>query len=331
MRVVFFGSPEFAVPTLEALAAAPEFEVALVVTPAAKGMSPVERAAKALELPVYKPATLRDAASREPLVGADADLFVVAAFGLIFRQRTLELPRLGCVNVHPSLLPRYRGAIPVVAAIAQGDSESGVSLMVMDAGIDTGDVISMEREPLAGDETSGSLGDRLALIGAAQTVRDVPRWVEGKLIATPQADVGASLTRPLEKADGWIDWTRPAVEIERQVRAMWPWPRAWTTVDGSLLQVHRAQIVGDAVAGVGPGTVIPARKRLVVATGQGALEVVTVEPAGRRAMAANAYLNGRREPLILLGSTGAPPPRPPLVVPVASGAGEEAAELRICG
>lgn len=316
MRVVYFGSPDFAVPTLQALASSPAFDVALVVTQGAKGASPVERAAQDLAIPVYKPVTLRDAASRDPLVAARADLFVVAAFGLIFRQRTLDIPRLGSINVHPSLLPRYRGASPISAAIAAGDLETGVSLMVMDAGIDTGAVISMEKARIAGEDTTVSLGARLADIGAAQAIRDISRWVTGELLAVPQESSNASLTRTLTKADGWIDWTQPAVEIERHIRAMWSWPRAWTTVNGSPIQVHRAQLAAAETGGFGPGAVIPARQKLVVACGEGALELVTVEPAGRRTMPANAYLNGVRAPIVRLGDSGAPAPQSPLIVPI---------------
>jgi methionyl-tRNA formyltransferase len=315
LRVVFFGSPEFAVPTLESLATSPAFEVALVVTQGAKGRSPVEVAANALELPVYKPDTLRDPKSREPLIAAEPDLFVVAAFGLIFRQRTLDIPRLGPINVHPSLLPKYRGASPIAATIQSGDRETGVSLMVMDAGIDTGAVVSQERMLVAGDDTSDSLGARLARMGAEMTVRDIPRWVEGALVALPQG-AEASLTRTLSKADGWIDWTRAAADIERQVRAMWPWPRAWTTIHGSPVQIHGAQVVTAEDGEREPGMVISARKRLIVACGRDALEIQTVEPAGRRAMAASAYLNGVREPIIRLGDEGRPEAVPPLIVPV---------------
>jgi methionyl-tRNA formyltransferase len=320
VRVVFFGSPEFAVPTLRALAGDSAFEVPLVVTQAAKGTSPVERAANELGLPVYKPETLRDAASREPLLAADADLFVVAAFGLIFRKATLEIPRLGSVNVHPSLLPKYRGASPIMAAIAQGDRKTGVCLMAMDAGIDTGSVISREVTSIADDDTAESLGNRLGAIGAAQAVRDIPRWADGALVAVPQRAASASLTRPLTKADGWLDWTRPAVELDRHVRAMWPWPRAWSTVDEVPLQVHRARVVDEDVSGMTPGSVIPDKRRIVVATGRGALELLIVEPAARRAMSAQAYLNGRRAPLLHLGGSGSPPAQPPLVVPVISAA-----------
>ncbi|MBA2596405.1 MAG: methionyl-tRNA formyltransferase [Chloroflexia bacterium] len=314
MRIVFFGSPEFAVPTLRAIAAEPTFEIALVVTQAAKGTSVVERAAFDLGLPVYKPETLGKASARASLLAAEADLFVVAAFGLILRQTTLDIPRSGSVNVHPSLLPRYRGASPVLAAIAAGDRESGVSLMVMDAGIDTGAVISTEYVAVADDDTTESLTRRLALVGAGQVVRDIPRWIAGGLAATPQPESGATLTRPLTKSDGWIEWERPAVEIERQVRAMWPRPRAWTTVDDNLLQVHRAQVVIQDASDAAPGSAIETGKRLIVATGRGALELLVVEPAGRRAMPARAYLNGRRGPLRRLGMVGAPPQRPPLVV-----------------
>jgi methionyl-tRNA formyltransferase len=316
LRVVFFGSPEFAVPTLQLLAASPAFEVALVVTQAAKGRSPVEVAAGALKLPVYKPETLRDPASREPLLAAGPDLFVVAAFGLIFRQRTLDIPRLGSINVHPSLLPKYRGASPIVAAIQSGDRESGVALMVMDAGIDTGAVVSQERMLIADDDTSESLGGRLARMGAEMALRDIPRWVAGELVALPQAGSEASLTRTLTKADGWIDWTRPATDIERQTRAMWPWPRAWTTIHGSLVQIHGAQVVAVENGEYEPGDAISARRRLVVACGRNALEIETVEPAGRRAMAASAYLNGVRVPIVRLGDVGAPEAVSPLVVPV---------------
>jgi methionyl-tRNA formyltransferase len=316
LRVVFFGSPEFAVPTLQSLASSSAFDVALVVTQAAKGRSPVEVAANGLGMPVYKPETLRDPASREPLIAAEADLFVVAAFGLIFRQPTLDIPRHGSINVHPSLLPKYRGASPIMAAIAAGDRETGVALMVMDTGIDTGAVISQNRAAIAEEDTSESLGGRLGRIGAELAVRDIPRWVEGELIASPQRGAQASLTRTLTKADGWLDWTRSAAEIERHIRAMWPWPRAWTTVHGSPMQIHRASVV-DVEHGMGePGVVISDRRRLIVTCSEDALEIEAIEPAGRRTMPARAYLNGLRTPIVRMGQSGAPEPVPPLIVPV---------------
>lgn len=314
LRTVFFGSPEFAVPPLQALIADPAFNVRLVVTQAPKGQSPVERVARAHGIAVYKPDSLRSAEARRPLVDTDADLFIVAAFGLIFRQRTLDIPRFGALNIHPSPLPRYRGASPIMAAVLEGDRETGVCLMAMDTGIDTGDVVSFEPVVVAEDDTTESLGARLANVAAAQLVRDAPCWIRGELRATPQAGP-ASLTRTLTKADGQIDWMRPAVELERHVRAMWPWPRAWTTVDDTTLQVIEARATSDDPTGRQPGETILERKRLVVATGDGALELVTVEPAGRKIMPATAYLNGRRTSIERLGS-GVPLQRPPLVTPI---------------
>jgi methionyl-tRNA formyltransferase len=316
LRVVFFGSPEFAVPTLQALATSPAFEVVLAVTQGAKDASSVERAAIELGIPVYKPATLRDAVSRDPLLAADADLFVVAAFGLIFRQRTLDIPRLGSINVHPSVLPSFRGASPIASAIALGRAETGVSLMLMDSGIDTGAVVSVERATINAEDTTESLGARLAIIGAGQAARDIPRWAAGELTSVPQKTKSASLTRTLTKADGWIDWTKPAIDIERHIRAMWPWPRAWTTIRGVPIQVHVAQLTDVMTRGTQPGAIISARKHLIVACGDSALELVTLEPAGRRSMPARAYLNGLRVPVDQLGDSGKPTPQPPLVVPV---------------
>ncbi len=319
LRTVYFGSPDFAVPPLQALLADPAFDVRLVVTQAPKGQSPVERVARDHCIPVYKPDSLRSAEARRPLVETEPDLFIVAAFGLIFRQRTLDIPRFGALNIHPSPLPRYRGASPIMAAVLEGDRETGVSLMAMDTGIDTGAVISFESVVVAGDDTAESLGARLATIAAAQLVRDAPRWASGELRATPQAGE-ASLTRTLTKADGQIDWARPAIELERHIRAMWPWPRAWTAVDDATLQVIAAHVAPDDVSGRQPGETILERKRLVIASGDGALELLTVEPAGRKIMPASAYLNGRRTPIGRLGS-GEPLGLPPLVAPIPDNAG----------
>jgi methionyl-tRNA formyltransferase len=169
---------------------------------------------------------------------------------------------------------------------------------------------------VADDDTSESLGSRLARMGAEMAMRDIPRWVEGELVALPQEGSEASLTRTLSKADGWIDWTRAAADIERHIRAMWPWPRAWTTIHGSPIQIHGAQVVAVENGEYEPGDAISSRRRLILACGEDALEIQTVEPAGRRAMAANAYLNGVRAPIVRLGDVGAPAPVPPLIVPV---------------
>lgn len=315
-RVIYFGSPAFAVAPLRALAASDELDVTLVVTQAPTAPSPVELAARELEIPVYKPSTLRDAESRQPLVDAEPDLFVVAAFGLIFRPRTLAIPESGALNIHPSLLPRYRGANPIAMAILEGDAVTGVSIMAMDAGIDTGAVVSVEEYVVDDNMSTEALNERLGALGAEMIVRDAPRWLRGELRAAPQPSGGASLTRTMTKADGEIDWWQSAKEIERQVRAMWPWPRAWTNADGALFQVHGAWAVETGADALEPGSTLSEKRRLIVQCGEGALELLTVEPAGKRAMSAAAYLNGRRAPINRFGAHDGPLERPPLVWPV---------------
>jgi methionyl-tRNA formyltransferase len=298
------------------MAESEELDVVLAVTQAPKTPSPVELVAGELNIPIYKPATLRDADSRQPLIDAEPDLFVVAAFGLIFRPRTLAIPKAGSLNVHPSLLPRFRGANPIAMAIHQGDAVTGVSIMEMDAGIDTGAVVSVEEFVADDNMTTESLTESLGQLGAEMIVRDAPRWVRGELQATPQVPTEASLTRTMTKADGEIDWWQSAPEIERHVRAMWPWPRAWTTVDGTLLQVHESRVVEQDAAQAAPGSTLPEKRRLIVQCGSSALELLTVEPAGKRAMSAAAYLNGRRTAIVRLGAHDGPINRPPLFWPV---------------
>ncbi len=321
LRVVFFGTPDFAVPTLERMAGDARFNVALAVTqpdrPAGRGRhieaSPVKRAAERLGVPVYQPMNLRHQAAREPLASVGADLFVVAAYGLIFGPKTLAIPRLACINVHASLLPRYRGASPIPAAILSGDTRTGVSLMVMEKGLDTGPVIATSETTIEPNDTTASLTERLALVGADLAVESIPRFAGDELEPRPQPAVGASVVRPLVKADGWLDWSRPALVLERQVRAMWPWPRAWTTVGDAVLQIHTATTAIEA-AGTAPGSVLSSEQGLAVACGEGALRLSTVQAAGGRPMTGEALLVGRRvRPGDRLGIAGAPPPPPPLI------------------
>ena len=326
LRIVFFGTPEFAVPTLERLATTDGFDVALVVTQpdrrAGRGRrleaSPVEQFATGRALPIFQPDTLRETGTRAVLEAANADLFVVAAYGRILGPRTLAIPRLGCVNVHASLLPRYRGASPVAAAILQGEAQTGVSLMVMEPGLDTGPVVATSTCPIAPTDTTASLTHRLALVGAGLAIESIPAFAGGELSARPQPSTGASYARPLVKADGWLDWTRPASELERRVRAMWPWPRAWTTAGDDpprTIQIHAVEAASSA--GGHPGEVFELGPNLAVACGAGALVLRTVQSPGGRPMPGAALLAGRHLRCgDRLGVAGQPSTSP-LVTPVA--------------
>lgn len=324
IRVVYFGTPAYAVPALESIAADLRFDVALVVTqpdrPVGRGRSlqapAVKIAAESLALPVYQPESLRATDARIPLEDASADLFVVAAYGLIFGAKTLVIPRYGCLNLHASLLPRYRGASPISAAIAEGDERTGVTLMRMDAGMDTGDIVAKREVTIAPDDTTGSLTARLATCGAELAIDAIPRWVDGEITPVPQPQEGASLVRPLVKGDGWLDWSRPAGELERHIRAMQPWPRAWTTLpDRTTLQVLQALVAPHR--GQPPGYVDVSDKFVTVATGEGGLRLLRVQPAGGSMMDASSLLQGRRlRHEDRLGEQGRPERLTPMIVPV---------------
>ncbi len=303
-RVVFMGTPEFAVPSLEALIAA-GYDVVGVLTkpdqPAGRGQrleeSPVKRVAQKHGLSVYQPATLRSAEAQAALAALAPDVIVVAAYGLILPQAVLDLPRFGCVNVHGSLLPRHRGAAPVAAAILAGDAQTGVTIMLMDAGLDTGPILSSAAIPLAPDETTGSLTRKLADLGAGLLVETLPRWLAGEITPQPQPATGATFAPRISKEDGEIRWSEPAWLIERRVRAYQPWPGAYTIWNGQLLKVLRAQVEsgGAEARGQPVGTVIagPAGRAGVV-TGEGVLWLQEVQLAGKRSLPISAFVAGAR-------------------------------------
>lgn len=293
-RAVFFGTPAFAVPALRALSRMVSVELSLVVTqpdrPAGRGQrvqpSPVKRAARELALPVYQPSSLRSASVRESLASIDPDVFIVAAYGQIFGPKLLALPSRGSVNLHASLLPAYRGASPVAAAILAGDAVTGISLMVMESGLDTGPVLATRVEPINADDTTESLTLRLADTAAEVLVANLEPYLRNELNPRPQGG-GATMTRPLAKADGWLDWTRSAEELERHVRAMWSWPRAWTALrsgaDRVTIQVHEARVVpGLAAADGPPGRLVVDSGEALVTCGRDRLALTRVQIAGGR-------------------------------------------------
>ncbi|MFZ5705419.1 MAG: methionyl-tRNA formyltransferase [Pseudomonadota bacterium] len=293
MRIAFMGTPDFAVPTLDALAVAGHEIVAVYCQPprpAGRGKalspSPVQKRAEALGLEVRYPVSLRDEQAQADFASLDLDAAVVAAYGLILPQPILDAPRLGCLNVHGSLLPRWRGAAPVQRAILAGDVETGVTIMQMERGLDTGPMLAILRTPI-GRKTAGALTDELARSGAALMVD-----VLDKIEAYPpvvQPEDGVTYAAKIDKAEARLDFTRPAAEVERQVRAFNPAPGAWFEQDGERIRILACSIVEDAAAGAS-GEVLD--DRLTIACGGGAIRPIRVQRAGKAAMATDELLRG---------------------------------------
>ncbi|NLA66675.1 MAG: methionyl-tRNA formyltransferase [Gammaproteobacteria bacterium] len=302
MRVVFAGTPEFAVPSLRAACA--RAEVVAVYTqpdrPAGRGRglqaSPVKREALARGIPVRQPASLRDAAEQDALRALRPDLMVVVAYGLLLPQAVLDIPVHGCWNVHASLLPRWRGAAPIQRAIEAGDRETGVCLMRMEKGLDTGPVLLSQSLPIGDEETAGQLHDRLAALGA-QVLSDGLGLLRAGIrpVPRPQPAEGATYARKLEKAEARLDWSLPARELARKVRAFHPWPVAEAELAGERVRLHDALAIGSA-PGAAPGTVLAGgREGIDVACGLGALRIRVLQREGGRPSTAADYLNARRD------------------------------------
>lgn len=302
-RIAFAGTPEFAARALDALAGF-DCDIPLVLTqparPAGRGMklmpSPVKQRALAHGLNVAQPDTLKTAELRAPLVEAAPDLLVVVAYGLLLPRAVLDIPRLGCINIHASLLPRWRGAAPIQRAIEAGDAETGVCLMQMEAGLDTGPVLLAQSLPIGPDETGSQLHDRLSDLGA-QVLRDALGLLRAgvRLPPHPQPEVGVEYAHKLDKAEAKLDWTQPAEVLARKVRAFNPWPVAEAQVAGERLRIHGAVAVEQAHAAA-PGTLLSAsRHGLDIACGSGVLRLRVVQREGGKAITAADYLNARRD------------------------------------
>ena len=302
MRIVFMGTPEFAVPSLAALLRS-HHTVAGVVTqpdrPKGRGQelaaSPIKQLAGQHKLPVLQPLKMKDPAFLDSLAAWKPDLIVVAAFGRILPKVILDLPPRGCINVHASLLPKYRGAGPIQWAIIRGERETGITTMLMDEGMDTGAVLLQEPLPIAPDDTAGTLSAKLAEVGGRLLIETIARLEKGGLVPQPQDHARATMAPLLKKEDGLLDWTLPALELANRVRGLSPWPGAHTYLGEDRWVIWSASADDRSAAGGPPGTVVQATKEgLLVATGSGLLRIVEFQPANSRRMSVAQYLAGHK-------------------------------------
>ncbi len=292
------GSPDFALPSLRSLSQ--HHEVVGVVTQPDRASGrgrelkppPVKTLALELNIPIIQPQKLREPGTMSQLQTWKPDLIVVAAFGQILKKEVLDLPKHGCVNIHASLLPRWRGAAPINAAILAGDEETGITIMKMDVGLDTGPMLARRAIRLKPDDTAGSIFQALSTLGADLLIETLPDYIAGKITPQPQAEEGATYAPMLKKEDGLLDFTRPSVELERQVRAVNPWPGAWFEWYGGILKVMRASV--SDVKGLASGSRFSVEGRAAVMCADGALVLEEVQPAGKKVMSGKSFLAGAR-------------------------------------
>lgn len=313
MRIVFMGTPDFSVPALKALVEVGHQVIAVVTQPdKPKGrgkevqMTPVKIQAMEYGIPVYQPAKVREASFVEVLKGLEADVYVVIAFGQILPKAVLELPKYGCINIHASLLPKYRGAAPIQWCVIDGERETGITTMMMDVGLDTGDMLEKAVIPIEEKETGGSLHDKLSMAGGDLILSTLKKLEEGTLVRTPQTDEGTCYAKMLTKSLGDIDWNQGAVSIERLIRGLNPWPSAYTMWNGKTIKIWAADVIAGreaadflsesgvpAETGTAPGTVVCSDKRgLVVSTGGGLLSIRELQMEGKKRMDTPAFLRG---------------------------------------
>ncbi|MGD8587474.1 MAG: methionyl-tRNA formyltransferase [Chromatiales bacterium] len=308
LKIVFAGTPEFAAEALQGLLLSEHQVVAVYAQPdrpAGRGRKlvygPVKQLAIAHRIPVHQPKSLKDKAEQAKLAELEADLMVVAAYGLLLPQVVLDTPRLGCINIHASLLPRWRGAAPIQRAILAGDQETGITIMQMEAGLDTGPMLYRVKCPIQADDTGGSLHDRLASLGAEALLQVLPGMADGSLTLEPQDDRLANYASKLDKQESLIDWQQSAVQIDRQVRAFNPWPVAQTGYQGKVMRIWLSEVISDGPSAA-PGTVVRAGKEGIdVATGQGLLRIIRLQIPGKRAMTSQEFLNAHRVDGLVLG------------------------------
>lgn len=302
-KIIFAGTPDFAASHLQALIDS-GLDVVAVYTqpdrPAGRGRklqaSPVKQIALENEIPVFQPLSLRDEAAQAELAALNADLMIVVAYGLILPQVVLDTPKLGCVNVHASILPRWRGAAPIHRALLAGDKETGVTLMQMEAGLDTGPMLAKVFTPIDKSESSGELHDRLAVLGSIMLVEQLPKLLAGELKPEVQDDALANYANKLEKVEGEIDWNQSAEEIARQVRGLSPWPVAYTSLNEKNVRIWKAEAQADAGQA---GVLIKADKQgVLIGCGEGALMIKTIQMPGGRATEAAALLNSNNHPFV---------------------------------
>lgn len=295
------GSPDFALPTLSALAAAKNYQVVGVVTQPDRASGrgrelkapPVKTLALELNIPVIQPEKIKQPETIEQLRAWQPDLIIVAAFGQILKKEVLDMPRHGCINVHASLLPRWRGAAPINAAILHGDEETGVTIMKMDVGLDTGPMLAKKILRLTPDVTTGSALQALSHLGADLLLKTLPEYLSGNLTATPQPAEGATYAPMLKKEDGRLDFTHSAVELERRVRAMNPWPGAWFMWNGNPLKVLRASVSGgEKNSAIGDRLTVEGKP--AVQSAEGILILEEIQPAGKKSMSGKSFLAGAK-------------------------------------
>lgn len=302
LRIIFAGTPDFAARHLDALLSSGHNVVGVFTQPdrpAGRGKKlmpgPVKALAEEHGLPVFQPASLRPEENQQLVAGLNADVMVVVAYGLILPKAVLDMPRLGCINVHGSLLPRWRGAAPIQRSLWAGDAETGVTIMKMDVGLDTGDMLYKLSCPITPEDTSATLYDKLAELGPQGLIKTLEQLAEGTAKPEVQDEALVTYAEKLSKDEALLDWALPAAQLERCIRAFNPWPVSWMVIDDQPVKVWKASVIESHVQAA-PGTIVEANKQgIQIATAEGILNLESLQPAGKKAMSVQDLLNSRRE------------------------------------